>query len=288
MTSQIEFSDKFIAFVDILGFSSKVEKAEKGEDLQLSDLIEFCSALAQRDYTNQIAESGPRICPESSCISPRLDYEVTQVSDCAVISAEVSPSGIVHLVQHVSACAFRLLRSGIMVRGYITRGRIFHKDNQFMGTGFQKAVIEEKAVGAFRWPLDDTATPFVEVDPAVVEYINQDTDKCVRDVFKMWSSTDENGIAAIFPFKRLIQLAEDFAFSDREKCRKNVEVVENWIYDFLHRLDMQVQRAERGANEKAKYYRLFLYEQLSECDKLKKDLDLLAQPAVRVTVPPTR
>ena len=284
MNAQVEFRDKFIAFVDILGFSSKVEQAEKGEELHLSDLIDFCSALAQRDHTKGIAEYGPTTCPESSRISRGLDYEVTQVSDCAVISAEVSPAGIVHLVQHVSACAFRLLRSGIMVRGYVTRGRIFHRGNQFMGTGYQKAISEEKQVGAFRWPLDETATPFVEVDPVVVDYVNKDTDKCVRDVFKMWSNTDENGITAIFPFKRLIQLAEDFALSDLEKCRENVEVVENWIFDFLHKLDLQLQRAERGANEKAKYYRLFLYEQLNECDKLKKDLDLLGQPSVRISV----
>ena len=114
----------------------------------------------------------------------------------------------------------------------------------------------------------------------------KDTDKCVRDVFKMWSNTDENGITAIFPFKRLIQLAGDFALSDLEKCRQNVEVVKNWIFDFLHKLDLQIQSAERGANEKAKYYRLFLYEQLNACDKLKKDLDLFGQPSVRISVSP--
>ena len=267
MTSQIEFRDKFIAFVDILEFSSKVEQAEKGEDVQLADLIELCSALAQRDHTFGIAEYGLTICPESPCISRSLDCEVTQVSDCAVISAEVSPAGIVHLVQHVSACAFRLMRSGVMVRGYITRGRIFHNGNQFMGTGYQKAVNEEKHIGAFRWLLDETATPFVEIDPAVVGYVNKDTDKCVQDVFGMWSNTDENGITAIFPFNRLIQLAESFAIGEIDEWKNNVEKVENWIFNFLHRLDFQMQRAGWKANEKAKYYRLYLYEQLDACDR---------------------
>ena len=160
MTSEPQLREKFIAFVDILGFESKVEAVEKGE-LRLSDLLGYCSKLAQESHTKDIAEHGPMICPKSKFKSQGLDYEVTQVSDCAVISAEVSPAGVINLLHHVSASVFGLMTKGIMVRGYISRGNIFHRNNQFIGTGYQNALHKEKEVGAFRFQLDETSTPFV-------------------------------------------------------------------------------------------------------------------------------
>ncbi len=121
MTIEPQLSDKFVAFVDILGFESKVEALERGEGAELSDLLELCSKLSQEPLRKNVADYGPIICPESRYKFRNLDYEVTQVSDCAVISIEVSPAGIINLLQHVSACVFSFMTKGVMVRGYITR-----------------------------------------------------------------------------------------------------------------------------------------------------------------------
>lgn len=191
MRPEALLQDKFVAFVDILGFQSKVNSLEECEGFGLSDLLELCSKLSQKSHVDSIAEYGPVICPESQCTSRGLSYEVTQISDCAIISVEISPAGIINLLQHVSACVFGLLTRGVMVRGYLTRGSIYHRDNQFIGTGYQHALQMEKEVSAFRMPTDSTSTPFVEIDADVVKYVREETDRCVKEIFNRLTKEDD-------------------------------------------------------------------------------------------------
>ena len=193
MTSEATLQDKFVAYLDLLGFKSKVNSLEGSGKSGLSQLLELCSKLSQRAHATGIAKYGPLICPESQCISRNLDYEVTQVSDCAVISVEVSPAGIANLLHHASSCVLGLLTKGAMVRGYITRGSIYHRDNQFIGTGYQRALEMENEVCAFRMPQDRASTPFVEIDANVVMYIRDETDQCVREIFKRLAKEDSTG-----------------------------------------------------------------------------------------------
>ena len=221
-TPQLE--DKFIAFVDILGFKSKVESVEGRDGLNLSDLLKYCSILSQPNLTLNILKDGPMFCPESEFKSRDLHYEVTQVSDCVVISAEVSPAGVINLLHHVATCVAQLMTEGMMARGYITRGNIYHKDNQFIGTGYQEAVEKEKVVRAFRFDTSKDSTPFVELNPIVVSYIKEETDECVQTMFRRMCTEDDHGIAAVFPFSYLSNLAGG-NIMDAESCRKSLIVV---------------------------------------------------------------
>ena len=280
MTYEPQLYDKFVAFVDILGFQSKVEAIERGEGIRLSELLELCSTLSQETHVKNVADYGPIICPESRYHSRNLDYEVTQISDCTVVSAEVSPAGIINLLQHISASVFRLMTKGIMVRGFITRGNIYHRDNQIIGTGYQNAFRMEKKVKAFRLPLDEASTPFVEIDKCVVNYVKEETDQCVREVFGRLAKEDENGIAVIFPFQRLSDLAGQ-NIMDVETCRKSLRTIRTWITDFLEKLDSHAPCTDMEANEKSIYYRRFLSEQLGECDRVEEFLRMLKEPAVK-------
>ena len=279
MEPQLE--DKFIAFVDILGFQSMVNVVEEHDELRLSDLLECCSKLSQLNHVRGILEYGPTICPESRYESRDLRYQVTQVSDCAIVSAEVSPAGVVNLLAHVSACVYALMMKGKMVRGYVTRGNIYHKDNQFIGTGYQHAKSKEKEVKAFRISPNDGSTPFVELDPVVVNYIRKETDKCVREMFMRMCREDDSGIAVVFPFKKLSGLVGG-NLMDMEACRQSLYVVRKWIKDFIRKLESQSPSSDSEANKKSKYYRKFLYEQLDACASIEQELYLLNQPAVRL------
>ena len=281
MTSEPHFRDKFIAFVDILGFRSKVEEAEICEGLNLVDLLEYCSDLSQPIHVQNISEYGPIICPESRYKSRNLDYRVTQISDCVVVSSETSPAGIINLLQHVSACVFRLMTKGIMVRGYVSRGNIFHTTHQFIGTAYQTVQKKEREVKAFRLPLDETFTPFVEIDPAVVNYIRTDTDQCVLEIFGRMSKEDENGITVIDPFQRLSDLVGQ-NIMNAEEYKKSSSIVREWIKHFMENLDSQSLRSDSRGKQKSKYYRKFLEDQLDACDAIERGLELLKKPAVKL------
>lgn len=280
MTDEPQFRDKFIAFVDILGFESKVADAEGREQLRLSDLLGFCASLSQEAHTKDIADIGPMICPESPCVARNLDYQVTQISDCVIISAEISPAGVINLVHHVASSVYALMTKGIMVRGYISRGSIYHMDHQVIGPGYLEALHKEKEVVAFGLPHDTASTPFVEIDPAVVSYIRHETDACVRDLFKRMTKEDSSGIAVIFPFQRLTAVAGD-NIMDCELCKKSLKTTREWIGIYLQRLNARSPASNREARQKSIYYKKLLEEQLEECDTIEDTLRRLRGPAVR-------
>ena len=281
VSTEPEFQDKFIAFFDILGFEAKVADSAGDEKLQLADLLGFCASLSQEGHAKDIASIGPMICPESRCVERNLAYRVTQISDCAIVSAEISPAGVINVLHHVASSVYALMTKGIMVRGYISRGDIYHTDHQVIGPGYLEALHKEKKVGAFGLPHDEDSTPFVEIDPAVVRYIKQETDACVQEMFKRMTKEDSTGIAVIFPFQRLTAIAGG-NIMDAERCRKDLKIIREWIRVFLQRLDAHSPASSPEASQKAVYYKKLLEEQLGECDQIEDILRSLREPAVRL------
>lgn len=282
MTSEPQLRDKFVAFVDILGFKSKIEAAESGSGPPLSELLEICGELECRSYVRSIAAHGPMICPESRHESRDLDYRVTQISDCAIISSEVSPAGIINLAEHISQSVIGLLKFGVMVRGYITRGRIFHSDQQFIGAGYQNALTGEQSVRAFRMSEDDGATPFVEVDPTVVRYIREETDACVVEMFSRMTKVDStHDVTVLFPFQYLTNVVGG-NIAEPEKCRRSLDIVRTWIDSYKRTIVSQAPASDRMANQKSKYYMKVLDDLLEECNDIENFLEIGKQPAVRL------
>ncbi len=95
-----QFADKFIGFVDVLGFKSIVRDAEEGRGLPLDELISALNDLGDENDRKKYEEYGPTTCPSASYIRKNLDFQLTQVSDCVVVSTEISPAGVINLVSH--------------------------------------------------------------------------------------------------------------------------------------------------------------------------------------------
>lgn len=277
MTGEPEFQEKFIAFVDILGFEAKVGEAAGGGELQLADLLGFCASLSREEHAKDIESIGPMVCPESLCVERNLNYRVTQISDCAIISAEISPAGVINVLHHVASSVYALMTKGIMVRGYISRGSIYHSDHQVIGPGYLEALHREKEVVAFGLPHDTDSTPFVEIDPAVVSYISRETDACVRVAFKDLSKVDPRGKAVIFPFRQLARIAGE-NIGNAELCLETMRVGREWIGIFLQRLELQAPAENTEASQKIRYYQDLLQEQLEEFDRIEEALAMSQKP----------
>ena len=187
--------DKFIAFIDILGFSELV-RAEEERGGDFSQLLDLTKAL------NTPPETKSRICPCSRFVSADLDFQKTQISDCVVLSAEVSPAGVINLTHHCFGIALALIRKGSLCRGYITRGNIVHTDNQFIGTGYMRALELEKNVAFMRSDIDEKGTPFIQIDKSVADFVNSEGDQCVQLIFGRTTRSDGT-YTAIYPFDAL-------------------------------------------------------------------------------------
>ena len=61
----VEFTDKFVAFVDILGFKHLVAAAESGTGMSLGELLEVAKKLGSVADREAITVDGPTICPAS-------------------------------------------------------------------------------------------------------------------------------------------------------------------------------------------------------------------------------
>lgn len=273
------FEDKFVAFIDVMGFKSMVEAAECGQGRSVEDIQAILKELAHTESKDFFAKYGPERCPGSQRVNNHLSFEITQTSDCAIVSAEVSPAGAINLIGHCWGRVIMLLTMGVMVRGYITRGSIFHEDNHFMGTGYNTAYQREGGVTAFKKEADEKGTPFVEVDPSVVAYINEHGDVCVKEMFSRMAESDGE-VTALYPFKRLGHsfIIGGFGYPpfDPDGEKRNNDKVRSSIKRFVELVNRYVSAENEAAMRKTRHYVAALEAQLKQCDRTDEMIEALS------------
>jgi len=272
---EVEFRDKFVAYLDVLGFKTFVEAAEAGASTNLN---EARAVLKEYGSTERWSRRG-MYCPESRYVQRDRDFRVLQVSDCIVASSEISPAGVINLVSYCSVVVFCLMNRGFMCRGYLTRGLVFHTDSDVVGSGYQRALENEKNVVAFRLEADERGTPFVEVDKIVCDYVRQCGDECVKEMFSRFVKSDGESVA-IFPFQSLahsfivagrgIRFDADRERQSNENVRAIVEIVKT-------RIMASVDMSNPSVAKKTSYYLQALDAQLAVCDRTEEMITLLGE-----------
>jgi len=279
----VEFKDKFVAFIDVLGFEKMVEAAEAGTGMPLTKLLEMLKELGRPEDRERIKKHGPRVCPQSTFVQRDLDFQLTQISDCVVVSCEVSPAGVINLIDHCWGAVIQLLTKGIMCRGYITRGSVYHSGTQVIGTGYQQAFSKEAGVTAFKREADERGTPFVEVDHVVCEYVMDHGDKCVKEMFSRYVKKDGD-TTVLFPFQRLAHSFIIVGFGqtfDPEKEKRANDNLRQMIQNVKRRVIELIDDSNPSAASKANHYLAALDVQLKGCDKTDEVIDMLCSPFPR-------
>lgn len=274
------FTDKFIAFIDILGFKQMVEAAEAGTGMSLDELLSAVQELGRSEDQNRFEKHGPTMCPHSSFKNRSLDFKITQISDCVIVSSEVSPAGVLNLVSYCWGAVIQLLRKGIMCRGYITRGMIYHTEGQIIGTGYQKAYKSESQVTAFKRQADERGTPFVEVDSVVCDYVLNHGDDCVKKMFERCVKSDGD-VTALFPFKMLSHSFIIAGFGhvfDPDKEKASNDKMRVGILKMIERVMALADNENPRALSKVEHYVTALKAQLEQCDKTDELIDCLNSP----------
>ena len=274
-----EFKEKFIAFIDILGFKQMVAKAEAGQGFSLTEITELVDLLGSSTKRSHFETDGPTCCPESPRIEKCIDFRLTQTSDCVIISTEISPAGAINLISHCWGAVIQLLQKGVMCRGYINKGLIHHTETHFIGTGYQKLVEAERKVSIFKRDADDRGTPFVEIDRTICEYVSE-CDTCVKEMFsRMTKSDGEN--AALYPFKRLSHSFTIGGFGgtfDPDEERKSNDILRESIIAFRDKVTHLVDTGNPDAVRKSEHYIGALNDQLNACDETDEIINDLCAP----------
>lgn len=138
----IEFENRAVAFIDVLGFKSVVDVAVQGGNklCELKELIGVLeSTVPSLDGT------------VDSSVSRNLIPKHIYISDSIILSAPLeshemaSYRGLSILVMRVIQISHVLLSRGYLIRGGISVGNVWHTDSNIVGTAYQEAYqIETK------------------------------------------------------------------------------------------------------------------------------------------------
>lgn len=277
--NELEFKDKFIGFVDILGWKEKVKAAEAGTGMSLTELKELLKEIGTPEDQKRFEKYVSTICPESTYIQRDLDFQITQISDCVVVSSEISPAGVINLVNHCWRAVIALLVKGIMCRGYITRGLIYHtSEPEMIGSGYHEVLYKEPKVSAFKRNADERGTPFVEIDLSVCDYVRDHGDACVKKMFSRYVKEDVK-VTALFPFQRLCHsfIIVDFLghkfdpVKERQSNRNMRLMIENMKKSVMELVD----HSKPDAVSKAEHYIAALDDQLEVCNKTDEMINMI-------------
>lgn len=267
----IRYEEKFVAFVDILGFKQIVEKSAINDDAEA--IARMIDRLGTEKDIAFYREDGAEICPCSEKHSADLAMRISQVSDCVVVSAEVSPAGAINIVNFCRRVAERLLlREGVLCQGYLTRGKIVHEGMMFFGPGYQAAVDGEKTAAAIKWKGKALGTPFIEVDPVIASYFEAHGDDCTRKTFSEMtiSGTANTLISPYGIFDRLADWASDISKSPKKR-RAEFDSAR----DIIDRVEKDI-RASKPVNSRGRKKLKISREKLSKArDRLTEVEDML-------------
>lgn len=156
--NELRYEQRFVAFVDILGFKELVERTRHDPDLFRS-LHEALTTVekAQPICNDPVADAEIRASIESQNLGNRGETLYRQIrsswgvafSDCLVRSELKTWNGLVGLCFQLWRLARKLLRMRVLVRGGISTGEIFHSDRIVFGPALIESYILESQAAVY-------------------------------------------------------------------------------------------------------------------------------------------
>lgn len=180
---KIEFEERAVAFLDILGFKEFITSAEKVGSHEYKKLCELQDVIeAQIDLTSERAdEEGRNFLPEKK-------LRCTYISDSIILSAPIGEgcfSGLTVVAIKTIQIAHQLLKMGFLMRGGIAVGCVFHSDRNIFGTGY---------VNAYQTQEKDACTPRVLLHESAVKILDSDGKHFGYDNDSCWEKEHDQRI----------------------------------------------------------------------------------------------
>lgn len=138
-----KYEERLCLFLDILGFKSIIEKSatekiESSVGIGKLDVPGIHAALRAIDRTMKHSDPTFGGIPDSS-------KQVTQFSDSIVVSYQMEErSAVFDMLYDISFLQIELIQRGILVRGAITAGLLFHDGDTIFGPALVEAAELEK------------------------------------------------------------------------------------------------------------------------------------------------
>lgn len=137
LPSIADFKDSMVAFVDILGFDKRARSIASEADFFEVGKVLFAAQQTALGITNSDGDL--------------QDFTLTAISDSIIVSvpyeSPVCAVGLLHILQHIQ---YEFIATGLntLVRGYVARGPIYHKNGLIFGSGYSNAYQGERLIGS--------------------------------------------------------------------------------------------------------------------------------------------
>lgn len=164
----MKYSEKIVIYIDILGFKGLIDSTiySNGRENQVKiDLI-------KKMYT-----SISRICnlylAHSKKLKSKSNLQITKFSDCIVVSCNYSNDlSVVSMLLITRSIAISLLNYHIIVRGAVTKGKIYHSNTSVFGPALIDSYLKEIRIAKYPRIIFDKEIaaivnkyPYSESDP---------------------------------------------------------------------------------------------------------------------------
>jgi hypothetical protein len=128
------YSDRYVAFVDILGFSEIVRKTEHDQ-------------IAGR--VDALAEALTAIGSHHPTLNESDDFQFQTFADSIVMSSAATLTGLLHIFHSITELNISLLKPGLLTRGAVARGKLYHDRSVMFGPALLSAYAIETTVAKY-------------------------------------------------------------------------------------------------------------------------------------------
>jgi len=153
-----DYKDSLVAFIDILGFDKKARRISNGDDFfEVGKLL-----YATQKTAEGLSQAGDIL----------EEFRFTAISDSIIVTVpfknKICTTGMLHILHKIQ---YEMLGTEFktLVRGYITRGPVYHKNGLIFGAGYSDAYKGERKIGG---------APRIVLDPKIVK----DAERVIRSI----------------------------------------------------------------------------------------------------------
>ncbi len=255
-TTHIEYEKRLVLFIDILGFSNLVSDSSTDPEklLKVRNSLKVLERELYREKEFQeYHEERLRNLRNSTPLSPfykdekpyvnpgKISY--TQFSDSVIISTPyINVQSIISLISKVSLLQARFFQEGILFRGGLAYGDMYHKENLCFGPAFNRAYFLENKVAKY---------PRIVIDNDIISGQLQPTDWTDREKFEFNALLQSN-----------INTFNPFAFKETDSNGNDIHYINfmllqtfrNAKTEILEIFNSQKQALNRNDKDEEKIY----------------------------------
>ena len=141
-----KYQDRIVAFVDIIGFKAIVEKTVN-DQAYFNRIIDSIAEIRDQflKHPNSEFQKKARDLFYDPFVLPDYKTMVLQVSDSMVISKLANVHGALEaLVLDIALTIHILIKHGLLCKGCIEYGKVYHTDEYIIGPGYTAAYLGEE------------------------------------------------------------------------------------------------------------------------------------------------